>query len=45
MTGAASESDRAFCIEAGMNDHIGKPINAVELLKKLLQWLKKPAAE
>jgi CheY-like chemotaxis protein len=45
MTGAASESDRAFCIEAGMNDHIGKPINAVELLQKLLQWLKKPAAE
>jgi signal transduction histidine kinase/ActR/RegA family two-component response regulator len=45
MTGAASESDRESCIAAGMNDHIGKPINAVELLQKLLHWLGKPAAE
>jgi len=45
MTGAATEGDRANCIEAGMNDHIGKPVNALELLQKLLQWLRKPAAE
>jgi CheY-like chemotaxis protein/two-component sensor histidine kinase len=45
LTGAASESDRESCIAAGMNDHIGKPINALELLQKLLQWLKKPVAE
>ena len=45
MTGATSEGDRAFCIEVGMNDHIGKPINAVDLLQKLLHWLKKPTAE
>ena len=45
MTGAATEGDREFCIEAGMNDHISKPINAVELLQKLIQWMGKPAAE
>ncbi|MDK9716840.1 MAG: response regulator [Trichlorobacter sp.] len=45
MTGAATAEDRAFCIEAGMNDHVGKPINAVELLQKLIQWMGKPTAE
>lgn len=45
MTGAATEGDKAFCLEAGMNDHISKPINAVELLQKLIQWLGKPQAD
>jgi CheY-like chemotaxis protein len=45
MTGAATDGDREFCIGAGMNDHIGKPIDAMELLQKLIQWLGQPAAE
>lgn len=45
MTGAATEGDKAFCLEAGMNDHISKPINAVELIQKLIQWLGKPQAD
>ncbi len=39
LTGAVTEGDRTFCLEAGMNDHIAKPINVVELLQKLIFWI------
>jgi CheY-like chemotaxis protein len=39
MTANAMSSDRARCMEAGMNDHIAKPINPDELHSKLLAWL------
>lgn len=39
MTAAVTEGDREFCIETGMNDHIPKPVNAVELLEKLSRWI------
>ena len=32
MTGLTGEADRARCIEAGMDDHIGKPVKADELI-------------
>ena len=37
MTANAMESDRQRCLEAGMDDYISKPINAMELQQKL-QW-------
>ncbi|BFM39244.1 response regulator [Synechocystis sp. LKSZ1] len=39
MTANVMEGDRQRCLEAGMNDHLGKPIEPDELWKKLLQWL------
>jgi two-component system sensor histidine kinase/response regulator len=39
MTANVMEGDRQRCLEAGMNDHLGKPIEPDELWKKLLQWI------
>jgi len=39
MTANAMPRDRERCIEAGMNDHISKPIDPDRLLKVILQWL------
>ena len=39
MTASAMEMDRKRCIEAGMNDHISKPIDPDYLFEKLLQWV------
>ena len=40
MTANALSSDRERCIEAGMNDHLAKPIAPDELLAKLAYWVK-----
>ncbi|MBT5830990.1 MAG: response regulator [Candidatus Latescibacteria bacterium] len=39
MTANAMEGDREKCIEAGMNDHIAKPIDPDDLFGKLLKWI------
>jgi CheY-like chemotaxis protein len=39
MTANAFEEDRLRCLEAGMNDHIGKPVNIERLYETLLHWL------
>ena len=39
MTAFAMKGDRERCIEAGMNDHIPKPIDPDDLFGKLLQWI------
>ncbi|MBT8128309.1 MAG: response regulator [Gammaproteobacteria bacterium] len=39
MTANVMEGDRDKCIEAGMNDYIGKPVIEAELKKVLLRWL------
>lgn len=39
MTANAFEDDRLRCLEAGMNDHIGKPIDPELFFKLLLKWL------
>lgn len=44
MTANAMAGDRDRCIEAGMNDHVAKPIDPEVLWTKLLQWIKPRAA-
>ena len=39
MTANAFEEDRRLCLDAGMNDHFGKPIEPERLYKALLDWL------
>ncbi|MDG1580186.1 PAS domain S-box protein [Pseudomonas sp. GOM6] len=38
MTANASQSDRQNCLEAGMNEHVGKPIDLEQLVQVLLHW-------
>ncbi len=48
MTANAMAADRKRCLEAGMNDHIAKPIDPEQLLAKLRRWIKpapRPAAD
>ena len=44
MTANAFNEDRARCLEAGMDDHIGKPVAPPVLYATLLRWLQEPAA-
>ena len=39
MTANAMESDRQRCFEAGMNDHVAKPIEPAALWQALTRWL------
>ncbi|MBF0623861.1 MAG: response regulator [Magnetococcales bacterium] len=38
MTAHNLSGDREKCLAAGMNDHVGKPINTEELFQCLLRW-------
>ena len=42
MTANAFEQDRRACFDAGMQEHIVKPINAELLYRILLKWLRAP---
>jgi len=44
MTANAMAADRERCLSAGMNDHIGKPIDPTELVRVLSQWVRPEAA-
>jgi len=41
MTANVFREDIEKCIEAGMDDHIGKPLNINEVLEKLRLYLHK----
>jgi PAS domain S-box-containing protein len=44
MTAHAMDDDRLRCLEAGMNDHLGKPIRPAKLYATLARWLRPAAA-
>jgi len=39
MTANAMDRDREQCLAAGMNDHLGKPIDPPRLFSTLLRWI------
>jgi signal transduction histidine kinase/DNA-binding response OmpR family regulator/CHASE3 domain sensor protein len=40
MTANAMAGDRQRCLDAGMNDHVAKPVETEDLWQALLRWIK-----
>ncbi|QJD96449.1 response regulator [Mucilaginibacter robiniae] len=45
LTANAMAGDREECLEAGMDDYLGKPVRPAELLSVLKKWATEPANE
>lgn len=45
MTANATTDDRMICLETGMNDHIGKPVDMQEMVQTILRLLNKKPLE
>ncbi len=45
MTAHAMEGEKKKCFDAGMNDHIGKPIEPVKFFETLTEWITPGARE
>jgi signal transduction histidine kinase/CheY-like chemotaxis protein len=43
MTANAMASDRAACLEAGMNDHLGKPFEQEQLIQIVMRYTRRAA--
>ena len=43
LTAAVFEQDRQRCLDAGMNDHLSKPLRTEQLFETLLNWRTKAA--
>ena len=43
MTANAFNEDRQVCLDAGMNDHIGKPVDPEHLYETVVKWLTQSA--
>jgi len=44
MTADTDEADRVRCQNAGMNDHVAKPVDRVQLLETVEKWLRASTA-
>jgi CheY-like chemotaxis protein len=44
LTASAFDQDRQRCMEAGMDDHIAKPLNPEIHSNTISRWLRQPAA-
>ncbi|MDE2158598.1 MAG: response regulator, partial [Burkholderiales bacterium] len=44
LTAGAFSEDRRACLDAGMDEHVGKPIDPSRFFEVLLRWLEPPAA-
>ena len=42
LTANAFSDDRQLCMDAGMDEHIKKPVKPEELFETLINWLSKP---
>jgi|GEM_PF-2803284 len=45
MTAGVTDKDKQECLDAGMNDHIGKPINRTKLTETLERYLSDTSAD